>query len=129
MRDFLSLLKISSGGTSYSNNLFSKEFEVCRGAGSFQFKPGSFKVLTGFPNCKMTICSVSSTIIIVDKPKNVIIKINAIDKFFIISFLLQSYQYLDLKDLTCSHCLYQVRLFFQYLVILFPLFQDKVFFL
>ena len=27
----------------------------------------------------MTICSVSSTIIIVDKPKNVIIKINAID--------------------------------------------------
>ena len=42
-------------------------------------------------------------------PKNVITKINAIDKFFIISFLLYSYQYLDLKGLTCSHYFYQVQ--------------------
>ena len=33
IRDFLSLLKTSSGGTSYSNSRFSNEFEVWNGAG------------------------------------------------------------------------------------------------
>ena len=86
INDFLSLLNISSGGTSYWSNRFSKEFATWIGAGNLKFKPGFCIVFTGLPNWRITTCSVSSTVKIVDNMNRVNSTPKTIVKFSYLMF-------------------------------------------